>query len=198
MVCSYSPWETRRGSRTQYVARLQLHIAAKWRLLSFSQRSSWCCPTFCWLFLAADVHQADDLRQLSTVPSGSLSWAVTASSRISIKELWFGLFSSTHITPYVYPHWSSYANIVPFVQFREILQDFLAIGMAFDCPKEVRSIHRPGDFVRISFCRLWMMLNKNSLRKHPLLPPLHHESPSFASHPFTSSQSKNEPFLHIL
>lgn len=77
----------------------------------------------------------------------------------------FGLdYFPLHALPYVYPHWSSYANIVPFVQFCEILQDFLAIGMAFDCPKEVRSIHRPGNFVRISFCRLWMMLNKESLQ----------------------------------
>lgn len=89
-----------------------------------------------------------------------------------------------HALPYIYPHWSSYANVVPFIQFCEILRDFFAIGVAFYCPKEVMSIHRPGDFVHIPFCGLRMKtLNKTSLSTHPLLPPLHPESPSICFPP---------------
>lgn len=132
---------------------LRVHRAAKWHLLSVPQHSSCCFPMFRWLFLAADAQWADDLRQLLTAVSGPLSWAMTASSVISIEELWFGLFSSTCVwiflyicILYVYLHWNSYANSVPSVQFCEILQG-VVIGMTFDCPKEVRNIHRPGDFV---------------------------------------------------
>lgn len=72
--------------------------ATKWHLLSFAQHSSCCFPMFYWLFLAADAHWVDNLRQLLTATSGSLSWAVMASSIISIEKLWFGLFSSTCVT----------------------------------------------------------------------------------------------------
>lgn len=171
---------------------LRLHIAAKWCLLSPSQCSSWCCPTFCLLLLAADTHWADDLRRLSTVTSGSPSWAVTAGSRVSIRELWFGLL---YALPYVYPHWSSYANAVPFIQFCEIPQDYFAIGIAFSCPKEVVSIRRPGDFVHTPFCRSWIkMFNKPSLSTHPLLPPLHPESPSVCFPPLNRLSVKKRTF----
>lgn len=66
---------------------------------------------------------------------------------------------------------------VPLVQFCEILQD-VVIGIAFGCCKEVTNTCRPGDFVHFPFCSVWMkMLNKTSLSKHSLLPPLHHQSP---------------------
>lgn len=68
-----------------------------------SQHSFWCCPTLCWLFLPVDPRSADDLRLLSTVTSGSLLWAVTATSRFSIKELWFGLLSHACVIL----HWST-------------------------------------------------------------------------------------------
>ena len=112
----------------------------------------------------------------------------------------FGLdYFPLHVLPYVYQHWSSYANIMPFFQFCEILQDCFAIGVAFHCPKEVMSIRRPRDFVHASFCGSWMkILNKTSLSTHPLLPPLHPKALPFASHSFTYSQSKNEHFLQIL
>lgn len=99
MVCSCSLWETRHGSWTHPVCvMLRVHRATKWHLLSFAQHSSCCFPMFYWLFLAADAHWVDNLRQLLTATSGSLSWAVMASSIISIEKLWFGLFSSTCVT----------------------------------------------------------------------------------------------------
>lgn len=172
MVCSYSLWETRHGSWTQYCVMLRVHRATKWHLLSFPQHSSCCFPKFCWLFLAADAHWADDLRQLLAATSGLFPgpwWPVPSSASTNFGLDYFPLCA----LPYVCLHWNSYANSVPFVQFCEILQ------YLFDCPKEVSKTHRCEDFVHSPFCRLWKKtLNKTSLSKHPLLPPLHHQCPS--------------------
>lgn len=172
MLCSYSLWETRHGSWTQYMScwgytekKNDTFCLSLNTLPTASQR-------FCWLFLAADAHWADDLRQLLTATSGLFPgpwWTIPSSASKSFDLDYLPL-------PYIYLYWNSCATSVSFVQFCEILQD-VVIGMAFDCPKEIRNTCRPGDFVHSPFCRLWMkMLNKTSLSKHSL-PPLHLQSP---------------------
>lgn len=168
MVCSYSLWKTKHGMEQQndtFCFSLNTFPAA-------SQKS-------CWLFLAADAHWADGVRQLLTVTSATSGlfpgqWCPVQSSAPKS----FGLdYFPLCALPSVFLYWNSNANSVHFVQFCEILQD-VVIGMAYDCPREVRNISRPGDFVHSPFCRLWMkMLNKTCLSKHSLLPPLHHQSP---------------------